>query len=199
MGDFVNAAIAASNLSDLLRIHGNLTQAVTIAQRGVELALEANDMFHLMRNITTLAAAEHALGRQQEAAALFQEAERTQQERQSGHPLLHSLPGFRYCDMLFDARLAADVLTRATQTLEWAGMHDVSIDVALDHLSLGRAHLLAAQRDATGDVAQAASHIKDSVDGLRRVGAQDYLPLGLLARAALHTHTLSDSALVSSR
>ncbi len=56
----------------------------------------------------------------------------------------------------------------------------------------GRAHLLAVQRSkAAGDLAEAALPllIKASVDGLRRAGFQEHLPLGLLARAALHTHT----------
>src|SRR6185312_3184639 len=39
------------------------------------------------------------------------------------------------------------------------------------------------------DLAEAASHLTASVDCLRRAGTQHNLPLGLLARAALHTHT----------
>ena len=63
------------------------------------------------------------------------------------------------------------------------------LDIALAHLSVGRAHLLAAQRTPTGDLALATYHLQQAVDGLRRASVQDYLPLGLLARAALHTHT----------
>ena len=61
--------------------------------------------------------------------------------------------------------------------------------MALDHLSLGRAHLLAAQHHATVHPAEAASHLAQAVDGLRCAGHQEHVPLGLLARAALHTHT----------
>ena len=78
---------------------------------------------------------------------------------------------------------------RAAQTLDWANGPKLALDIALDHLSLGRAYLFAVQRGSAGDLAQAASHLAASVDGLRRAGQQDYLPLGLLARAALHTHT----------
>jgi len=81
------------------------------------------------------------------------------------------------------------VRERGAQTLEWA--HQVKaalLTIALDHLSLGRAHLLAAQRGTGGDLAQATTHLTQAVDGLRRAGHQDYLPLGLLARAALHLH-----------
>ncbi len=78
---------------------------------------------------------------------------------------------------------------RAAQTLEWATRHGGLLDLALDHLSLGRAHILAAQRDADGDLAQATARLGASVDGHRRAGPQHNLPLGLLTRAALHTHT----------
>ena len=73
--------------------------------------------------------------------------------------------------------------------LTWRGPGDSLLDIALDHLSLGRAHLRAVQRGAGGDLAQAASHLAASVNGLRRAGYQEYLSLGFLARAALHAHT----------
>ncbi|MEP7125974.1 MAG: hypothetical protein ABJE95_33890 [Byssovorax sp.] len=63
------------------------------------------------------------------------------------------------------------------------------LDIALDHLFLGRAHLLTLQRGAVGDLAQTTSHLLQAIDGLRLAGQQDMLPLGLLARAALLTHT----------
>ncbi len=101
----------------------------------------------------------------------------------------YSLWGFRYCDLLLDQGQDADVRERAAQTLAWVGAQYWLLDIALDHLSLGRAHLLAVQCGPSGDLAQAASHLAASVDGFRRYGDQSYLPLGLLARAALHTHT----------
>jgi nucleoside phosphorylase len=83
------------------------------------------------------------------------------------------------------------VRERASQMLaEIPGFYAL-LCIALDHLSLGRAHLFAVQRGAGGSLAQTTSHLAAAVDGLRRAGYQDHLPLGLLARAALHTHTLS--------
>ncbi len=78
---------------------------------------------------------------------------------------------------------------RASRSLAWAEGSRRLLDIALDHLSLGRAYLLAALRDLTADIAPAATQLDRAVDALRRAGHQDYLPLGLLARAALHTHT----------
>lgn len=141
-----------------------------------------------MVNRTNVAAALHALGRRKEAAAQFEEAERMQKERQPAYPRLYSLAGFLYCDLLLDQGRDAEVRDRAEQMLAWE-QEDWLLDIALDHLSLGRAHLLAVQRDPAAVLTAAAAHLIQAVDGLRRAGRQDFLPLGLLARAALHTHT----------
>ena len=77
------------------------------------------------------------------------------------------------------------------------------LDIALDHLSLGRAYLGQAVTASGGSVdkpstaspgtqelfSQAATHLDQAVDGLRRAGQQEFLPLGLLARAALRRAT----------
>jgi hypothetical protein len=49
--------------------------------------------------------------------------------------------------------------------------------------------LLLAQRGAGGNLAQAAAHFKQTVEGLRRADAKEFMPLGFLARADLHTLT----------
>jgi len=129
---------------------------------------------------TALADALHQGGQVEEAAALFREAEEMQQENQPQFPLLYSLPGYQYCDLLLGQGQAGEVQRRAEQTLEWARQYNLALlTVALDHLSLGRAHLLQAQD------AQAAAHLNRAVDGLRQAGQQQELPRGLLARAAL--------------
>ena len=84
-----------------------------------------------------------------------------------------------------------DVEKRAAQTLKWAeeffgrglGLHDI----ALDHLTLGRAALYVIVlehsdlRPRTSDL----SHIDAAVTGLRRAATQDHIPRGLLTRAWL--------------
>ena len=183
------AAISASNLSELLQSRGDLREALEQARKSVELADRSGDAFWRMGSRTTLAAALHAMGLRDEAAAQFEEAERMQKERQPAYPLLYSLRGFRYCDLLLDQGRDAEVRERAAQMLVPVPSWYSLLDIALDHLSLGRAHLLAVQRGAAANLAEAASHLAASVDGLRRSGQQDDLPLGLLARAALRTHT----------
>jgi tetratricopeptide (TPR) repeat protein len=90
---------------------------------------------------------------------------------------------------LLDQGGDAEVQDRATQALEISKRERWPLDIALDHLSLSRGHFLAAQRGAGDSLVQAASYLEQAVDHLRRAGAQEFIPLGLLARAALHTHT----------
>jgi exonuclease VII small subunit len=79
-----------------------------------------------------------------------------------------------------------EVLAGASQTLEWAKQHSILLDIALDHLTLGRAHFgLALSAPGTPDFAPATEHLDRAVDGLREAGQEDDLPRGLLARAAL--------------
>ena len=74
------------------------------------------------------------------------------------------------------------MLRRATRTVGWATEHGTLLDIGLDHLSLGRAHLAITPPDLIG----AARHLQATVDGFRASGVVVYLPRGLLARAALH-------------
>jgi hypothetical protein len=103
-----------------------------------------------------------------------------QKEQQPEYPLLYSFRGFQFCDLLLAQGKHREVRDRATQTLAWVKEENWLLDIALDHLSLGRACLL------EGDHSKAESHLDEAVTGLRRAGTQHYLPLGLLARAALH-------------
>jgi hypothetical protein len=135
-----------------------------------------------------LVGALHQAGRQSEAEAAFVEAEEMQKERNPEQFILDSHGGFRYCDLLLSQREYREVLARAGQTLGWNESREEYslLSIALDHLSLGRAHLLQTQHDGSHDFAQAGTHLNQAIDGLRKAGTQDYLPNGLLARAKLH-------------
>ena len=187
--DWKQASIRASNLSELLQLLGELSEALAQARRSVELADTSGGINERLSNRSTMAAALHAMGLREEAAARFEEVERMQKERLPAYPLLYSLPGFWYCDLLLDQRRADEVRERAERFFAWREPGDSLLDIALEHLSLGRAHLLAIQHGTAGDLAQATSHLHQAVDGFRCSGHQDSLPLGLLARAALHILT----------
>jgi tetratricopeptide (TPR) repeat protein len=180
------AAIIASNLSELALTVGDVAEALDHARQSVDFADRSGDAFQRMANRTGLADALHQAGRLEEAEAAFGEAEAMQEEWQPGYPVLYSLQGHRYCDLLLGQGKYEEVQGRATQTLEWAKQAGASLlSIALDYLSLGRAHLLHSIQQGTGDYIQAAAHLDQAVDGLRAAGMQDYLPRGLLARAAL--------------
>ncbi len=184
--NWLNAAITASNLSELQLTIGDLPQALEYAKRGVDLAEKDQDSLWRVHTRCRLADALYQAGRIAEAESLFGEAEALQKERQSDFPLLYSHSGFQYCDLLLDQREYGQVQDRAGQTLVWVTEQRWVLDIALDHLSIGRAHLLEAQQEGTRDFSKAAEHLDQVVDGLRQAGNQEFIALGFLARAALH-------------
>ncbi len=179
-GDWNNAARYAGNLSELHLALGDLEAAEALGRAAVEHADDSGDEFHRLAMRTTHADALHHLGRTDEARALFEEAERMQAAWQPQDPLLYSLQGYQYCDLLLAAGEHGEVLRRATKALEVSTSNRWLLDIALDHFALGRALLSA------GDLPAAEPHLRDAVDGLRAAGQQDELPRGLLARAEYH-------------
>jgi tetratricopeptide (TPR) repeat protein len=212
------AAVLASNLSELTLTLGEVGRAVAFGEQSVALANHSGDAFQRMGNRTTLADALHQAGRWEESAEVFREAEALQVERQPEYPRLYSLGCYQYCDLLLsrgepeaeaglDGLAAApeearrfrqdcrEVQERVGQTIKISERNNWLLDIALDHLSLGRAYLGLAQtapepatpgEEAEADFAQAAEHLDRAVEKLRQAAREDYLPRGLLARAALH-------------
>ncbi len=185
-----NAARAASTISELYLTIGDVKQALTYAMQSVELADRSSDAFGRMARRTTLADALHQAGSFGEAETGFREAEEMQKQRQPQFPLLYSLQGYWYCDLLLSQGQYAEVQRRASQTLEWAeqARQDI-LSSALDHLSLGRAHTFHPPPSLTGEGrgrGDAATYLNRAVNGLRQAGDQEFIVRGLLARAEFH-------------
>ena len=176
--DWKGAAVDASNLSELQLTLGEVQSAVASGKRSVEHADRSGDLFQRMARRTTHADALHQYGDQDAALALFQAAEALQ--RQPEYPQLYSAQGFRYCDLLLALGENQQVLQRAQYALAISELNKWLLDIALDHLSLGRAHLQQQQLEP------AQQHLDQAVKGLRDASQQQYLPLGLLTRAELH-------------
>jgi tetratricopeptide (TPR) repeat protein len=187
--DWKQAAAQASNLSELHLTLGDVAEAVAYGQRSVEFADRSGDWAQRMGKRTTHADALHQSGDLDTAEALFQEAEALQAEWQPQSPRLYSLPGYRYCDLLLNRGRHGEVVERAGEAQKVALRNGWLLAIALDYLSLGRAHLLQALADGTVDFAPAETHLNAAVEGLRKAGDQSYLPRGLLARAALFRET----------
>ncbi len=183
-----NAARSADNLSELQLVRADVGAGLEFAQRGVEYADRSGDGFMRMYSRTMLADAEHQTGRPDEAAKLFAEAEGLQRERQPEYPLLYSLQGHQFCDLLLAQGKHAEAHRRATQTLDWSTPQELLLDIGLDHLTLGRAALAAALATVDTDFSEAEEHLDAAVDGLRAAGTQHRVPRGLLARAELSRH-----------
>ncbi len=191
--DWQNAAISTSNLSQTELLVGEVAAAIATAEKAVARADRKGDAFQMMVNRTTQAGALHAGGEWEKAAGLFTDAERRQQMWQPQYPRLYSLAGYQYCDLLLSRGRAAEARDRAAQSLEWVRQENFVLGVALDTLTLGRAHLaLALQSLASAPSAQtarddsraSAAKLDEAVEGLRTSGQSDYVAHGLLARAA---------------
>ncbi len=199
------AAVGAGNLSELELTLGDVAGGIRDAEQSVAFADRSGDAFEQMADRTALADALHQAGRQDEALARFLEAEAMQADDQPQYPLLYSLAGLRYCDLLLagaeraagggpevrGAREACgEVERRARKMFAWRVHSDSLLDIALDHLTLGRAQLYRAILEGPGPDA-GKPEIDQAVDGLRRAGRIDHLPRGLLTRAWLLS-TLGD-------
>jgi len=88
--------------------------------------------------------------------------------------------------MLLSQGMYREVLSRAEKFFDWRLPSDSILDIALDHLSLGRAHLPHALQEGSQDITQAKEHLNQAMDRLRQAGAQHHIPRGLLARAELY-------------
>jgi hypothetical protein len=200
------AAKGAGNLSELEITLGEVAAALRDAEQSVAFGDRSGDAFVRMSDRTTHADALHQAGRRAEAEARFRETEAMLAEDQPEYPLLYSIAGIWYCDLLLaEAERAAwrglqnaevgmqnteveacrAVSERAAQTLNWvmAARLDI-LSVALDHLTLGRAKLYAAILEKS-PAALSGPEIEQAVAGLRRAGTQDHVPRGLLTRAWL--------------
>ncbi|MFI5460612.1 MAG: hypothetical protein ACHRXM_34795 [Isosphaerales bacterium] len=215
--DWENAAIAVRNLSQLGLTLGDIATAVADATWAVKYADHSGKPFPRVDTRTALAEALHQAGRREGddgAESHFREAERMQAAWQRDYPRLRRLGGFRFCDLLLspaeraawtqtplnvacEAKLPhpsllaglADVRERGEELLQIAERGRVLIDIALAHLTRGRAalylSLLSSGPEAHTARTTARVHIAAAVDGLRAAGSLHHVPRGLVTRAWL--------------
>jgi hypothetical protein len=159
--DWQTAASRSCNLSELELTLGEVAAAAGDAEQSVTYADRSGDAFVRVIARACHADALHQASRSVDAEARFREAEQMQAEWQPAYPLLYSLQGFQYCDLLLTeaereagkaeeetsteellARCRA-VSERAAQTLKSFTTTGWLLSIALDHLTLGRAALYA--------------------------------------------------------
>jgi len=98
--DWLEAAIRASNMSQISLILGDVTSAVKVGHKSIELSKKANNTFQQIVNLSTLANALFQEGKTTESLLQFGQAELLDKKRQSECPFLFSLRGFLYCELL---------------------------------------------------------------------------------------------------
>ncbi len=187
--DWSNGARGASNLSELQLLLGQLKEATESARQAVKLADQSGDAFLRLARRTDLADALHQGGQTEQAVSLFVEAETMQRELQPEFPLLYSLRGYQYCDLLLARGATDDVRRRAEQVLQWRIPEDSLISIGLEHLCLGRAQLARLTAGHPEATVPARDHLNQAVSRLREAGDQAYLAHSLIHRAALFRHS----------
>jgi tetratricopeptide (TPR) repeat protein len=181
------AAISAQNLSELHLTIGEMAQALSYAERGIEFANKSGKSLYLMSNRAALADILNQQGRLLESQEAFREAEQIQKEGQPELPILYSFAGFQYCDLLLEQKNYQEVQRRTPQTLQWARQYGGGLlSIALDLLSLGRAYLLQEQAENIGNYAQATDYLNQALNGLRQAGEVEFISRCLLALAELN-------------
>jgi len=178
------SAIAGNNLSELMLTLGEVKEAVEYARHSVAHADQSGDAFQQMARRTTLADALHQWGERKEAEKWFREAEAMQKDRASRLPILYSIFGFRYCDLLMGKRRYNEVMERADKALKDAMDYGDLLSIALGHLTLGRAWTKKTEKEDGHDFGRAMEYLNRAVQGLREGQRNDYLPRTLFVRTA---------------
>lgn len=193
--DWKGAADDAGNLSELHVTLGNPAEAKHYALSSVEHADASEDWSKRMVNRTTLADVLLQSGDLKQALQLFQEAEQIQIEFPPEYKMLYALQGFRYCDLLLEQGDIEAVLMRAEQALVIAKQNNWLLAIALDQLSLAKAHILSMSGYAKAKptyqehAQKAGAYVEQAVTDLRAAGTQEFIPLALIVRATFFRHT----------
>jgi len=179
-----NAARSTSNLSELELTLGDLIGAEKSSEQSVRYADLSGDFFLAVDSRSAHADALHQAGDHSAAEAFFIEAESRQAKRHSGYPMLYSVHGFKYCDLLLSAPERAAWLAFLTCYASGRGIEGATGQNSGDTLPhtkvLREVSVLAAQTLEWSD--------KNDMDIIS--GALDHLTLG---RAALYTAMLLQS------
>ncbi|MBF0161380.1 MAG: hypothetical protein HQL88_03740 [Magnetococcales bacterium] len=148
-------AARAVALCDLLLPMGALAEALATAKQGIQQAA-GGEAFWPMALQALQGAILQQMGEMGGSLAALQQAEILERARQPGTPRLLGVQGKYYCDLLLEqARTLADreaVLRRTEEFFRWRVPGDPVQEVAMEHLSMGRA--LAALGRATEGLAQ---------------------------------------------
>lgn len=210
--DWRNAAISAINLSEIELALGNVQAADAAANQSIIFADRGDDLHLPMLSRVTRADVIHQAGHLGASRNLFQEAEAKRSTGQLSYPILYSLQGYRYSDLILaeaertawklylgilslDSHAACSPLDLCTLECQLREMLKRAIsaraaalvDIAMTNLSLGRVHLLRTILESSQAHCNTANtSLEIAIRKLRKSGQLHYLPLALLPCAWLH-------------
>lgn len=133
-----NLTIAATNLSETEMMVGQLDQALVTSALTV-MADKTVALTYRIGPRGIRGAVLHAKGDFAGAQRVFKQAEDLQRAFQPAYPLLYSLQGFYFCDLLLTGGGYDAVIERIQSTLKWSTANGFPRDIALDELNLVRA------------------------------------------------------------
>ncbi len=180
INDWKGVSITAQNLVDLMLPLGQLNEAVTAAKQAIDYAQQSEDLFMQMGSQAYLATALHRVGKLEESKNSFEQAEQLLKQWNSNYPQLFSLPGFSYCALLLDQATNQNDIEMVLKRGEY-GLNtkttSLLLDFALNSLTLARAYF------KLDELKEAESYFNQAVDGIRKAGRTNDLPMFLLDRA----------------
>jgi len=185
------AALNASNLSQLLLTLGRVAEAERVTIESVRYADLSGDTFQRMATRTARADALHQAGNTRRAMELFAEAERLQAESQPSLPRLYYVRGYQFSDLLLTQGRVPEVRAQYDYLVSVRDEGESLLDRALEELLAGRVHATlvqnsdaspaSAERDS--HAALAGRHLDDAVARLIAASSEDHIPRGFIARA----------------
>jgi tetratricopeptide (TPR) repeat protein len=178
-------AASFANLALMKLYTGNVADAVLTATRSLCEAVSFGRVDEIIDDLTILAECWIAAGCLSDAKNAFAAAERYQSGWQHKRPILYSLPGYRYCEMLIQEGNYREALARADKTITQGGKNYSFISNGSDHLTIARAKLgLALQNAAPKEITE----FDTAIDLLHSSGVVEAIGPAYLARAAFRRY-----------
>ncbi|HTE19426.1 MAG TPA: tetratricopeptide repeat protein, partial [Armatimonadota bacterium] len=179
-GEWKDAVLNATNLSEMAVLVGDLQRARSAAEQSLDYADRSGDSLSVVISRSAVGAVLHQLGRIPEALELFAGAEAREISRGHGLHFLYSLRGFQYADCLLDHGRADEVEERARTTRVWAEERKNLLDMGLGSVLLARAFL------SRERAPEALDHVTQAVDLLHAADVLHHHVRARLVRAAVY-------------
>jgi tetratricopeptide (TPR) repeat protein len=199
--NWTTAASAATTLSEVYRARGDLSTALQFAQQSVAYVKSADVPADVaLRSRTFLGFAQYWVGQFEAAKATFQEAEDVQKHAHPERPMLHSVLGYMYCELLLDHlesqrgdltptqfKQAWCALYRRIQRALTFAQHDgLPCDIGLQHVSMGRLYILAWERHGAEAIAGGLTTRLGTRSEMHPSGMENTSPRTALDQALRH-------------